>query len=71
MARMIIPSTPTPDTINDVIDKFSGENLMRLQKHFVSFYGSDEMAREKATSFAVGFGKACDLIVNDLKRMNL
>ena len=56
-----------PLLIADVISRFSGENLMKLQKHFVSLYGSDEMAQEKANSFAVGFGKACELICKDLQ----
>jgi hypothetical protein len=53
--------------IADVISRFSGENLIKLQKHFVSLYGSDEMAQEKANSFAVGFGKACEMICKDLQ----
>lgn len=53
--------------IADVISRFSGDNLLKLQKHFVSLYGSDEMAQEKANSFAVGFGKACELICKDLQ----
>jgi hypothetical protein len=53
--------------IADVIIRFSGENLIKLQKHFVSLYGSDEMAQEKANSFAVGFGKACEMICKDLQ----
>lgn len=52
--------------IADVISRFSGENLMKLQKHFVDMYGDDGMAKEKANSFAVGFGKACELICKDL-----
>lgn len=56
-----------PLLIADVISRFSGENLMKLQKHFVSLYGSDEVAQEKANSFAVGFGKACELICKDLQ----
>ena len=57
----------TPLLISDVIRRFSGENLMKLQKHFVSLYGSDEMAQEKANSFAVGFGKACEMMCKDLQ----
>ena len=56
-----------PLLIADVISRFSGENLMKLQKHFVSLYGSDEMAQEKANSFAVGFGKACEMMCKDLQ----
>ena len=56
-----------PLLIADVISRFSGENLMKLQKHFVSLYGSDEMAQEKANSFAVGFGKACEMICKELQ----
>ena len=56
-----------PLLIADVISRFSGDNLLKLQKHFVSLYGSDEMAQEKANSFAVGFGKACELICKDLQ----
>jgi hypothetical protein len=56
-----------PLLIADVISRFSGDNLTKLQKHFVSLYGSDEMAQEKANSFAVGFGKACELICKDLQ----
>ena len=52
-----------------LIERYSGENLMKLQKHFVSLYGSDEMAQEKANSFAVGFGKACELIIKDLNAL--
>ena len=55
--------------IGGVIERYSGENLMKLQKHFVSLYGSDEMAQEKANSFAVGFGKACELIIKDLNTL--
>lgn len=55
--------------IHDVIERFSGENLMKLQKHFVSLYGSDEMAKEKANSFAVGFGKACELMIKELNAL--
>lgn len=50
-----------------VISRYSGENLMKLQKHFVSLYGTDEISQEKANSFAVGFGKACELICKDLE----
>ena len=56
-----------PLLIADVISRFSGDNLLKLQKHFVSLYDSDEMAKEKANSFAVGFGKACELICKDLQ----
>lgn len=56
-----------PLLIADIISRFSGENLMKLQKHFVSLYGSDEMAQEKANSFAVGFGKACEMMCKDLQ----
>ena len=52
-----------------VIERFSGEKLQKLQKHFVELYGSDEMAQEKANSFAVGFGKACELIIKDLNAL--
>jgi len=52
--------------LNNVIESFSNEGLMKFQKHFVVLYGSDEMAQEKANSFAVGFGKACELIIKDL-----
>ena len=55
--------------IGGVIERFSGKNLQKLQKHFVSLYGSDEMAQEKANSFAVGFGKACELIIKDLNAL--
>ena len=56
-----------PLLIADVISRFSGENLMKLQKHFVKLYGSDEMAQEKANSFAVGFGKACEMMCKELQ----
>ena len=55
--------------IDVVIERFSGENLMKIQKHFANLYGSDEMAQEKAISFAVGFGKACELTIKDLKAL--
>ena len=55
--------------IADVIERFSGENLQKLQKHFVDLYGSSEIAQEKANSFAVGFGKACELITKDLNAL--
>lgn len=55
--------------LSGVIERYSGENLMKLQKHFVSIYGSDEMAQEKANSFAVGFGKSCELIIKDLNAL--
>ena len=59
-----------PCTIHDVIERFSGENLMKLQKHFVRKYGEDTpMAREKANSFAVGFGKACELMIKELNAL--
>jgi len=66
----ITTTEPTrPCTIHDVIERFSGENLMNMQKHFVSLYGSDEMAKERANSFAVGFGKACELMIKDLNAL--
>lgn len=43
---------------------------MKLQKQFVDFYGSDEIAREKANSFAFGFGKACELIIKEIHLKN-
>ena len=55
--------------LQNVIERFSGENLMKLQKHFVSLYGSDEIAKEKANSFAVGFGKACELMIKELNAL--
>lgn len=55
--------------IGAVIEHFSGENLTKLQKHFVSLYGNDEMAKEKANSFAVGFGKACELMIKELNAL--
>ena len=55
--------------IGGVIERYSGENLMKLQKHFVSLYGSDKMAQEKANSFAVAFAKACELIIKDLNAL--
>ena len=55
--------------LHDVIERFSNEGLMKFQKHFVELYGSDEMAQEKANSFAVGFGKACELIIKDLNAL--
>ena len=42
---------------------------MKLQKHFVSLYGSDEISKEKANSFAVGFGKACELMIKELNAL--
>jgi len=64
-------SQKQPSLIADVINCFSGENLIKLQKHFVNLYGSDEMAQEKANSFAVGFGKACEMICNDLQQVHI
>ncbi len=55
--------------IPDVIGRFSGESRMKLQKHFVELYGDTPMAKEKANSFAVGFGKACDMIIKDLNTL--
>ena len=55
--------------ITAVIERFSDENLIKLQKHFVSIYGTDELSQEKANSFAVGFGKACELIIKDLNAL--
>ena len=55
--------------IQNVIARFSGEERMKLQKHFVSLYGTTEMAQEKANSFAVGFGKACDMIIKELNAL--
>lgn len=52
-----------------VIERFSGENLQKLQNHFVSLYGTDKIAQEKANSFAVGFAKACELIIKDLNNL--
>jgi hypothetical protein len=57
------------DLLAVVIGRFSGESRMKLQKHFVELYGSDEMAQEKANSFAVGFGTACELIIKDLNAL--
>ena len=57
-------------SIADVIELFSGDKLQMLQKHFVDLYGSDEMAREKANSFAVGFEKACELIIKELNTLS-
>lgn len=54
--------------IDDIIDRFSGENLIKLQKYFVGLYGNDIISQEKANSFAVGFGKACELIVKELRK---
>lgn len=66
----IITTEPTkPCTIHDVIVRFSGENLLKQQKHFVSLYGSDEMAKERANSFAAGFGKACELMIKELNAL--
>lgn len=53
--------------IDDVVSRFSGDNLIKLQKRFVGLYGGDEMAQEKANSFAVGFGKACELMCKELQ----
>lgn len=53
--------------ISEVVTRFSGDNLSKMQSQFVSLYGSDEVAQEKADSFAVGFGKACELICKELK----
>jgi|LakMenE18May11ns_1017448.scaffolds.fasta_scaffold6714455_1 hypothetical protein len=66
-AKNIDKPQSQPLLITDVISRFSGENLIKLQKHFVSLYGSDEMAQEKANSFAVGFGKACEMMCKDLQ----
>lgn len=66
-AQKIDKAQKQPLLIADVISRFSGDNLLKLQKHFVSLYGSDEIAQEKANSFAVGFGKACELICKDLQ----
>jgi hypothetical protein len=57
-----------PKEIKEIIDSFSNESLMKLQKHFVSLYGTDEMSQEKANSFAVGFGLACELIIKELNK---
>jgi len=67
----IFASKPTKQDIfiSVIIERFSGENLMKLQKHFVSLYGSDELAKEKANSFAVGFGKACELMIKELNAL--
>jgi|TARA_R110002050_G_C8944691_1_gene512883 hypothetical protein len=62
-------SNETALNIDLVIERFSDENLQKLQKHFVDLYGSDEIAQEKANSFAVGFGKACELIIKDLNAL--
>ena len=69
MDKITITEPTKPCTIHDVIERFSGENLMKLQKHFVSLYGSDEMSKEKANSFAVGFGKACELMIKELNAL--
>ena len=69
MEKITITKPTKPCTIHDVIERFSGENLMKLQKHFVSLYGDDEMAKEKANSFAVGFGKACELMIKELNAL--
>jgi hypothetical protein len=56
-------------TIHDIIEHFSGGNLTKLQEHFVGLYGSDEISQEKANSFAVGFGKACELMIKELNSL--
>lgn len=54
-----------------IIENYSGENLMKFQKNFIKLYGSHEIVKEKANSFAVGFGKACELINKDLKKLKI
>ena len=53
----------------DVISNFSGNNLLKLQNHFVKLYGKDEVAGEKGVSFAVGFDKACELMIKELSKL--
>lgn len=55
--------------IQNVIGRYSGQSRTEIQKKFVALYGDTEMAKEKANSFAVGFGKACDMIVGDLNAL--
>ena len=64
----MIKNTKTSKALDktDVIARFSGDERLKLQKHFTSLYGTDEMAQEKANSFAVGFGKACDMLISAL-----
>lgn len=69
MDKIIITEPTKPCTIHDIIERFSGENLMKLQKHFVSLYGSDEITKENANSFSVGFGKACELMIKGLNAL--
>ena len=57
------------EEINKIIAMFSGEERIKLQKHFVSQYGSTAIAKEKAISFAAGFGKACDLMIKELEKL--
>jgi uncharacterized protein YaiI (UPF0178 family) len=52
-----------------IAERFSGENLQKLQKNFISLYGSDEIAQEHVNSFAAGFGKACEVIIKDLNTL--
>jgi hypothetical protein len=70
MEKSIEKAGKKPYTIHDVIERFSCENLMKLQKHFVSLYGEETpISREKANSFAVGFGKACELMIKELNAL--
>lgn len=65
--KAVDESQKQPLFIDDVISRFSGDNLLELQKNFVSSYGIDDMAQQRANGFAVGFGKACELICKDLQ----
>jgi len=70
MEKILNKPQTEPCTIHDVIERFSGENLINLQKQFVALYGEETpMAREKANSFAVGFGKACELMIKELNAL--
>ena len=57
------------EEITKIIAMFSGDERIKLQKHFVGLYGSTDIAKEKAISFAVGFGKACDLMIKELEKI--
>lgn len=64
------PITVTSIKIEEIINNFSGENLLKLQNEFVKAYGNEAFAlSSKASCFAEGFKKACELINKELENL--
>lgn len=57
------------ESIGEIIKKYSGDELLKLQKQFESLYGDTERAKDKGLSCAVGLGKMSELICKDLEKL--